>query len=54
MFLLQKIRSLVCVGPTEKINITVPPLLLSRIGEYARTHGATRSSFLAQTARLVM
>ena len=42
------------LGPAEKINITIPRLLLSRIDEYARSHGATRSGFLAQAARQVM
>ncbi len=42
------------LGPAEKINITVPRLLLSRIDEYARSHGATRSGFLAQAARAAM
>jgi predicted RNase H-like HicB family nuclease len=42
------------LGPAEKINITVPRLLLSRIDEYARSHGATRSGFLAQAARQAM
>lgn len=41
-------------GPAEKINITLPRLLLSRIDEYARAHGATRSGFLAQAARTAM
>jgi len=41
-------------GPAEKINITVPRLLLSRIDDYARAHGATRSGFLAQAARAAM
>ena len=41
-------------GRAEKINITVPRLLLSRIDEYARAHGATRSGFLAQAARAAM
>ena len=41
-------------GPAEKINITLPRLLLSRIDEYARSHGATRSGFLAQAARAAM
>ena len=35
------------LGPAEKINITVPRLLLSRIDEYARSHGSSRSGFLA-------
>jgi predicted RNase H-like HicB family nuclease len=42
------------LGPAEKINITIPRLLLSRIDEYARSHGATRSGFLAQAARQAM
>ena len=42
------------LGPAEKINITIPRLLLTRIDEYARSHGATRSGFLAQAARQVM
>jgi predicted RNase H-like HicB family nuclease len=42
------------LGPAEKINITVPRLLLSRIDDYARAHGATRSGFLAQAARAAM
>ena len=42
------------LGPAEKINITVPRLLLSRIDEYAKSHGATRSGFLVQAARQAM
>ena len=42
------------LGPAEKINITLPRLLLSRIDDYARSHGATRSGFLAQAARAAM
>ncbi|MCF8208802.1 MAG: type II toxin-antitoxin system HicB family antitoxin [Rhodoferax sp.] len=42
------------LGPAEKINITVPRLLLSRIDDYARAHGATRSGFLVQAARAAM
>ena len=42
------------LGPAEKINITVPRLLLSRIDEYAKRHGATRSGFLVQAARQAM
>ena len=41
-------------GPAEKINITLPRLLLSRIDDYAKAHGATRSGFLAQAARMAM
>ena len=42
------------LGDTEKINITVPRLLLSRIDEYAKRHGATRIGFLVQAARQAM
>ena len=42
------------LGPAEKINITVPRLLLSRIDEYARAHGASRSGFLVEAARQAM
>ena len=42
------------LGPAEKINITVPRLLLSKIDDYVRAHGATRSGFLAQAARAAM
>ena len=42
------------LGPAEKINITVPRLILSRIDEYAKSHGATRSGFLVQAARQAM
>lgn len=42
------------LGPAEKVNITLPKLLLSRIDEYAKAHGATRSGFLAQAARQAM
>ena len=42
------------LAPAEKINITVPRLLLSRIDDYAKAHGATRSGFLVQAARLAM
>ncbi|MEI6270433.1 MAG: type II toxin-antitoxin system HicB family antitoxin [Methylococcaceae bacterium] len=42
------------LGPAEKVNITLPRLLLSRIDDYAKAHGATRSGFLAQAARREM
>lgn len=42
------------LGPAEKINITLPALLLARIDDYARAHGATRSGFLAQAAQAAM
>lgn len=41
-------------GPAEKINITLPRVLLARIDDYARAHGATRSGFLAEAARQAM
>ncbi len=41
-------------GPAEKINITLPGRTLKRIDEYARSHGQTRSGFLAEAARLAM
>ncbi|MCX7086747.1 MAG: type II toxin-antitoxin system HicB family antitoxin [Methylococcales bacterium] len=41
-------------GPAEKINITLPRLLLSRIDDYAKAHGSTRSGFLAQAAQQAM
>jgi len=41
-------------GPAEKINITLPHLLLKKIDEYAKAHGATRSGFLAEAARASM
>lgn len=41
-------------GPAEKLNITLPRLLLAKIDEYTRSHGETRSGFLAEAARLAM
>lgn len=41
-------------GAAQKINITVPSLLLSRIDDYVKAHGDTRSGFLAQAARAAM
>jgi predicted RNase H-like HicB family nuclease len=41
-------------GKAEKINITLPRRLLARIDHYAKTHGATRSGFLADAARRAM
>jgi predicted RNase H-like HicB family nuclease len=41
-------------GPAEKLNITLPRLLLVKIDEYARAHGETRSGFLADAARMAM
>ena len=42
------------LGPAEKINITIPRRLLSKIDEYAKARGATRSGFLVQAARQAM
>ncbi len=41
-------------GPAEKINITLPRLLLAQIDEYTRSHGISRSGFLAEAARSAM
>ncbi|HTY48301.1 MAG TPA: type II toxin-antitoxin system HicB family antitoxin [Steroidobacteraceae bacterium] len=41
-------------GPAEKINITVPALLLKRIDEYSERTGNTRSGFLTEAAVAVM
>jgi predicted RNase H-like HicB family nuclease len=41
-------------GPAEKINITVPRVILSRIDDYARRHGLSRSGFLVEAARTAM
>ncbi len=42
------------LGPAEKINITVPRLVLARIDEYAKSHGMSRSGFLVEAARAAM
>lgn len=41
-------------GPAEKINITLPARVLKRIDAYARSHGQTRSGFIAQAAQTAM
>lgn len=41
-------------GKAEKINITIPRRLLVKIDEYAKSHGSTRSGFLAEAARAAM
>ena len=41
-------------GPAEKINITVPALILRRIDEYAQKNGETRSGFLVRAAESAM
>ena len=42
------------LGPAEKINITVPRLVLARIDDYAKAHGLSRSRFLVEAARSAM
>jgi predicted RNase H-like HicB family nuclease len=42
------------LGPAEKINITVPRLVLARIDDYTKAHGMSRSGFLVEAARLAM
>jgi predicted RNase H-like HicB family nuclease len=41
-------------GPPQRVNISLPRKLLSEIDRYAKTHGATRSGFLAEAARSAM
>ena len=41
-------------GRAEKINITLPRLLLAKIDHYVRQKGGSRSGFLAEAARLAM
>ena len=41
-------------GPAEKINITIPRLLLAKINDYVRQKGVSRSGFLAEAARRAM
>lgn len=41
-------------GRAQKINITLPRNLLAKIDTYAKSHGATRSGFLADAARQAM
>jgi len=41
-------------GPAEKVNITVPRVILSRIDDYAKRHGMSRSGFLVEAARTAM
>lgn len=42
------------LGKAEKVNITLPSLLLAWVDDYAQKHGMTRSGFLAQAARQAM
>ncbi len=41
-------------GPADKINITLPRRLLSRIDKCAKARGMSRSGFLADAARRAM
>lgn len=41
-------------GPAEKINITVPSIILRRIDRYVQAHGETRSGFLVRAAQKVI
>jgi hypothetical protein len=41
-------------GPAEKINITVPRAILSRIDSHAKQHGMSRSGFFVEAARSAM
>lgn len=38
------------LGPAEKLNITLPKLLLAQIDDYTASHNLSRSGFLAQAA----
>lgn len=42
------------LGPAEKINITLPRLLLARVDSYAAAHGETRSGLLARAVTQVI
>jgi predicted RNase H-like HicB family nuclease len=42
------------LGPAERINITVPQSILTRIDSYAKNHGMSRSGFLVDAARRAM
>lgn len=41
-------------GRAEKINITIPRRILTKIDHYAKSHGLTRSGFLVQAAERVI
>lgn len=41
-------------GPAEKINITVPKVMLAKIDSYAKSHGQSRSAFLVESALAAM
>ena len=38
------------LGPAEKVNVTLPRLLLHKIDEHVHKRGGTRSGFLAEAA----
>jgi hypothetical protein len=42
------------LGPANKVNITVPRLVLQRIDEYAKRHGQSRSGFMVRAAEAAM
>lgn len=41
-------------GRAEKINITLPGRLLAKVDAFAKSHGTSRSGFLADAARAAM
>ena len=42
------------LGSAEKINITLPRVLLAQVDEYARAHGESRTGLLAKAVREAM
>lgn len=42
------------LGPAEKLNITLPRLLLAQIDDYTASHNLSRSGFLAKAAIAAM
>ncbi len=42
------------LGPAEKINITLPRVLLARVDAFARLHGESRSGLLARAAAKIL
>ncbi len=41
-------------GKAEKINITIPRRFLTKVDDYAKQHGMSRSGFLVEAARRAM
>lgn len=41
-------------GRAERVNITIPRRILSRIDDYVQSHGLTRSGFLIEAAQRAM